>query len=164
MTLGRQVVVDVTSIASTWTIESGRFLGLVRGFLAREVPASEINDEGVARVSKAAAETDRVMKSARLACNDFELQVRIAEIEMHLAVFLELLTEPKASDVAGELARLNRTVEVGSAAIDGFNQAARAFMQRGLDRYSPRRSIRCKLAERRWYRAVAAEKDTQTRR
>jgi hypothetical protein len=167
LALGRQVVVDINTSCTLWSIEAGRFLGLVHSqSKADDISPELVNGpDGLERFTRACTDTDRVLKAARMACNDFQLQVRVAEAEMHLVAFLKALEpESRARLTETPRERLARIFLTGRRSVGGFNQATEAFLARGFKFYAPRRSCRYWLAERRFQRAAAAEAAQTPRR
>lgn len=154
--LGRQVIVEVQHSALQWSIECSRFIGLIQKHIQNQASAAYLNEEGLEDFTATTGENNRVFKTARLACNDFELQVRLAEAESHVGALLDALDRPARGNES-ERDRLDRMVSVGLASLKGFNLATEALANRGFALYSPRRGVRYRIAQWRWDRAVKAE-------
>jgi hypothetical protein len=152
--LGRETVVAVMDAANKWHKEGARFLATVNKLLQGQVPPGEMNEGPLDQVTAAVAATDRVLKTARMACNDFEMLWRVAEAESQVGAFLELLTRSPTETAAEQLARLQRTPESGLRYLNGFAQAIEAFVKRGFAVYSPRRTLRFRWAQHRMNRQI----------
>ena len=87
---------------------------------------------------------NRTLTSARMACNDFEFQVRIAEAESHIAALLDSIQRP-ARGIESERDRLDRIIADGLTATQGFGMATEAFVKHGFEVYSHRRSARYRI-------------------
>jgi hypothetical protein len=140
--------------ANKWHKEGARFLSSVNKLLQGQVPPSEINEGAVDQMTAAVAATDRVLKTARMACNDFEMLWRVGEAESQIGAFLELLTRSPTETAAEQLSRVQRTPEAGLQYLNGFGQAIEAFVARGFAVYSPRRNFRFRLAQYRMNRQI----------
>jgi hypothetical protein len=98
----------------------------------------------------------RVLQLARMTCNDFEMQLRVAEAEMAMAAFLAQIPRPATESIHEQHARLQQNFAAGKAIRDDFGRATEEFVQRGYTVYSPRRNRRYKRDERQWNREVEA--------
>jgi leucyl aminopeptidase (aminopeptidase T) len=152
--LGRQTVVEVMDAANKWQKEGARFLATVNRAVQANTLTGALNEAPLEGVTAAAAETDRALKTARMACNDFELLWRVAEAEGQVGAFLELITRQPTESAAEELARVRRTPEAGLQPLNKFGKAIEAFVNRGFAVYSPRRGLRFRWAQHRLNRQV----------
>jgi hypothetical protein len=161
--LGREAVVDVNGAAYAWHNEAGMFLSAIRRFLAGKATASALNNDAFVRMSAATATTARSLTSARLACNDFEMLLRIAEAESKLIAFLAPLATVQSDGASMDVQRerLGHIFEGNQQVIRDFGAATDAFVQRGFAVYAARRGIRFRRANRRWDRQVEAAKAAQ---
>ena len=92
-----------------------------------------------------------------MACNDFEMQIRIAEAELHIYALLESL-DRRGNAAESERAHLDRVIDSGLDSLRGFGAATEAFGTRGFKVYSPRRTMKYLIAQWRWDRKVKAKK------
>jgi hypothetical protein len=152
--LGRETVVAVMDAANKWQKEGARFLATVNKLLQGQMPPGEMNEGPLDHVTAAVAATDRVLKTARMACNDFEMLWRVAEAESQVGAFLELLTRSPTETASEQLARLQGTPQAGLQYLNGFGRAIEAFVSRGFAVYSPRRSLRFRWAQYRMNRHI----------
>jgi hypothetical protein len=162
--LGRQTVVDVNAGSLVWYTKAGDFLRSIRQFFDGLISANHLNGEPLERFTGAVADMERILTSARMACNDFELLLRVAEAQSKLHVFTKRLERSPEETYDDGKRRLGALYDDGQALIKEFGQAIDAFVTRGFAVYSPRRGIRFRLRERQFNRLVkAAEAQKRTR-
>ena len=149
--LACRAVVDVHASALHWHKEATVFVRDVRRSLQGEVSDDVVKDAFNQELTAAGAMA-RVLTNARLLCNDFELQVRIAEAESELVEFMGLIEVSPAESAEQHRAVRSKLVEDGPTVLSNFSDATDAFVKRGLDIYSPRRGPRYRLAKWRWDR------------
>jgi hypothetical protein len=155
--LARETVVDVNSAAVIYHREVIEFLTAVRAHIRKQISSRELNDQAFPRLSEAITAMDRHLKTARMNCNDFTMQVRIAAAEMHIAALLETIDPARQVGIESQRDRLDRIIEDGFQSLQQFGDASEALVQHGFDRYSPRRGLRYRIAKWRWDRTVKAE-------
>jgi hypothetical protein len=157
--LARETVVEVTAATVLYHRDVIEFLTAVRQHMRKQISARELNDQALPRLTQAIATMDRHLKTARMNCNDFTMQIRIAEAEMHIACLLESIDPRRQVDTESERDRLDRIIQDGLKSLEGFGTATEAFLALGFDKYSPRRGLRYRISKWRWDRSVNASEE-----
>jgi hypothetical protein len=158
--LGREMVVGITASSMRYHRDVLGFLEKVRDHINNRIPAEDLDKQAFPRLVEAITAMDRELKSARMACNDFEMQIRIAEAELHIYALLQSL-DPRPAGAESQRARLDRIISDGLSSLQGFAAATEAFGERGFAVYSPRRGLKYRIANWRWDRKVKAEEKAQ---
>lgn len=155
--LGQESVVEINTRALDYHRDVLKFFQLIRDNLNGSITAGELNEKAYPHLTETVAAMDRHLKFARMACNDFAMQIRIAEAESHIYALLEVVDRPaKANETAHETQdRLGLLIEDGLTTLKGFSTATEGFVSRGFELYSPRRGLRYRLAQKRWDYSVA---------
>jgi hypothetical protein len=154
--LARETVVDVNAAAVIYHRDVLAFLSAVREVSRRQMSPKDLEEQALPRLTEAIATMDRHLKTARMNCNDFAMQIRIAQAEMHIGALLESI-DPMHHLNESRSDRLDRIITEGLQSLQGFGTASEAFLKDGFDRFSPRRGLRYRIAKWRWDRLVKAE-------
>lgn len=158
--LGQEAVVEINTRSIEYHRDILEFFRLIRSHLDGEITTETLNRQVYPTLTSAVLTIDRHLKIARMACNDFRMQIHIATAESHIYALLETVDQPRGSGETAVQARdrLNRILDQGEVHMKAFHTASEAFVSRGFQLYSPRRGIRYRIAQKRWDRSVAAEK------
>jgi hypothetical protein len=164
--LGQEAVVEINTRSMDYHKDVLDFFSMIRAHLKGQITADELNKVAYPHLTRTVTTIDRHLKFARMACNDFQMQIHIAEAESHIYELLELVDQRELPDESQEQSqlRLRRIIDQGLVILTRFSAASEAFVSRGFKIYSPRRGVRYRLAHRRWDRAVEAERKRLTQR
>jgi hypothetical protein len=156
--LGREIVSELIDVSLNWSNQAGRFLGAVRRWLLGTGNAAEVNNEALDVLTEASNETVRALMVARMASNDFDLDVRISAMEAKIIEFVALLQRPdppQPESPEQQRHRLTHALDAGLIQLHEFGPISDAVVQRGHQLYSVRHGVRYRRAQRRWDRQLA---------
>jgi hypothetical protein len=155
--LARQNVVELVGACFEWNTRAAAFLGAVRRVLEGTGSAAEVNNQALAGFEEACKATVQRFLAGRSACNDFEMQRRINDIDSTVIQFAALLPRSSPEETPPEeRQRLTQLIEKGIPLLNEFVIKTEALRCQGFAAYSPRRTVRYRIAEWRFNRRGAS--------
>lgn len=158
--LARENVVALAGTCLEWSNRAAELLGTIRRFLlAPGAPGAgvAVNKVAVEGFTKACNAAVRGFMAGRLACNDFEMQLRIAELERSVVLFAAPLPASPNETPEQQIERLKQFLSQGLPMLQEFGSRTDALQRRGFELYSPRRSLRYRFNEWRFNRRGGAD-------
>jgi hypothetical protein len=151
--LGREIVVELAANSLSWNTQAASFLRCVRRSLEGIGSRDEINNDALAQFTEASRAAAWGFMAARIACEDFELQLCIADLERTVGEFAENLPRSPASESAEqERERLTQMLQDGLRTLADFRIGSDALVRRGVEVYTSRRGLRYRRAQKRFER------------